>query len=70
MENLAEKLMPLAMAAVISLYIQHPLTWRIELAKLQYSILKEVSGTRSWGNPSIFRHVSAKTSQPSHKAGN
>jgi hypothetical protein len=54
METIIEKLFPIAMVVVIGLYIQHPKTWRVELLKLEYSILKEVRRTDNWGCPSIF----------------
>jgi hypothetical protein len=54
MNGVLEKAIPLAVAIVMGLYTQHPLTWRTELIKLEYSILKEVKGTSSWGCPSVF----------------
>ena len=47
-----------AVATVVvgSVMLMHPLTWKTELRKLQFSILREVTNTRSWGNPSIFQH--------------
>lgn len=54
MEALANKLFPIAAAVVFGLMIQHPKTWKIELANLQYAILKEVGRTDNWGCPSIF----------------
>jgi hypothetical protein len=54
MASLVEKLFPIALATVMGLFVQHPKTWRVELAKLEYSILKEVRRTDNWGSPSIF----------------
>ena len=45
---------PIALAVVMGLYAQRPKTWRVELAQLQYSILKEVRRTDNWGCPSIY----------------
>ena len=54
MTALIDKLFPIAFAIVVGLYIQHPKTWRVELAKLQHSILKEAIRTDNWGCPSIY----------------
>ena len=56
MEGLIEKLMPIAFSVVMGLVATHPRTWRVELAKLQYSILKEATRTDNWGDPSIGFH--------------
>ena len=55
MRRIIEAAFPIALAYVVGLYLQHPKTWRIELAKVQYSILKEVRRTDNWGCPSIFK---------------
>ena len=54
MSALIDKLFPIALTTVVGLYLQHPKTWRVELAKLQHSILKEVVRTDNWGCPSIY----------------
>ncbi len=48
-------LIKIAMGVVLGLMIAHPFTWRVELAKLQYRMLKEATDTQSWGNPSIWQ---------------
>jgi hypothetical protein len=48
-----EKIIALASAVFAGVVATHPLTWRVEVRKLEYSILKEVSDTRSWGTPSF-----------------
>jgi hypothetical protein len=50
-----DKFVSLATAIVLGTMIAHPFDWRVRLLKVQYSILREVSDTRSWGNPSIFK---------------
>lgn len=50
-----DKLVPLATAIVLGTMIAHPFEWRMRLLKIQYTILREVTDTRSWGNPSIFK---------------
>ena len=49
-------LIDFAWIVFFGIVVTHPLTFRAELRKVQYAILREVSDTRSWGNPSIFRH--------------
>ena len=56
METLIGKLMPIAITVVMGLMVTHPRTWRVELAKLQYSILKEAIRTDNWGNPNVIFH--------------
>lgn len=56
MEGLIQKCMGIALTTVLGLWLAHPATWRVELAKFQYSILKETISTQNWGNPSIFKH--------------
>lgn len=51
-----EKLMPIAFSVVMGLVVTHPRTWRVELAKLQYSILREAIRTDNWGDPNIAFH--------------
>ncbi|MBS1958327.1 MAG: hypothetical protein JST80_02540 [Bdellovibrionales bacterium] len=57
MDKIAEKIVPLAAAFVIGLMTQHPLTWRMELKRVQYSMLRELSRTDNWGTPSPWAHV-------------
>ncbi|MCC7440554.1 MAG: hypothetical protein IT285_02910 [Bdellovibrionales bacterium] len=64
MASLVDKLFPIALATVMGLWIQHPKTWRIELAKLEYSILKEVRRTDNWGCPSIFGKSGCREYRP------
>jgi len=64
MAALIDKLFPIALATVIGLYLQHPKTWRVELAKLQHSILKETARTTNWGCPSIYGRVGCKEYRP------
>ena len=45
MEGLIGKLVPIAVSVVMGLVVTHPRTWRVELAKLQYSMLKEAIRT-------------------------
>jgi hypothetical protein len=35
----------------------HPFTWKTELRKMEYSMFKEISNTRSWGNRDIFQYA-------------
>ena len=49
MENIVDKLMPFSIAFVLGLIATHPLTWRQELALLEYRMMKDSLGTRSWG---------------------
>jgi hypothetical protein len=53
MEGLIGKLVPIAFSVVMGLVVTYPRTWRVELAKLQYSILREATRTDNWGNPSL-----------------
>jgi hypothetical protein len=64
MESVIEKLLPIAFAVVMGPYIQHPKTWRVELAKLEYSILKEATRTDNWGCPSIFSNGACREYRP------
>ena len=63
MEGLIGKLMPIAFSVVMGLMVTHPRTCRVELAKLQYSILKEVTRTDNWGDPSLPFRVSGQKSK-------
>lgn len=45
----------IAMGIVIGLMVTHPMTWRVELAKIQHRILKEAVRTDNWGNPLIWQ---------------
>jgi len=57
MDAFLNKAMAISVAVVFGLYVSHPLTWRVELAKLQYRILRDVSKTSNWGNPSLSRYT-------------
>jgi hypothetical protein len=61
---LIDKLFPIALATVVGLYLQNPKTWRVELAKLQHGILKEVVRTDNWGCPSIYGKVGCSEYRP------
>ncbi len=54
MEGLVNKLMSISVVVVLGLMLQYPKTWKVELAKLQYKILKDVGKTSNWGCPSIW----------------
>jgi hypothetical protein len=54
MESLIGKLMTIAFAAVMGLVVAHPRTWRVELAKLQYSMLRESIRTDNWGDLRVY----------------
>lgn len=54
MEGLMGKLVPIAMSVVMGLVLTYPRTWRVELAKLQYSILREATRTDNWGSVGIY----------------
>lgn len=64
MTALIDKLFPIALATVVGLYLQNPKTWRIELAKLQHSILKEAIRTDNWGCPSIYGQAGCRAAKP------
>lgn len=51
-------LIKIAMGIVLGLMIAHPFTWRGELTKLQYRMLREGTRTDNWGNPLIWRQQS------------
>jgi hypothetical protein len=42
-----EKIIALASAIFVGIVATHPLTWRAEVRKLEYSMFKEVADTRS-----------------------
>ena len=60
MAKLIESLIPVAVSVVVGLVITHPLTWRAELAKRQYSILKEITRTNNWGSPLLWKTVTKR----------
>jgi hypothetical protein len=49
------------MGVVIGLMVAHPFTWRVELAKLEYRMLKEATRTDNWGNPLPWRQPTRNT---------
>jgi hypothetical protein len=49
-----ENLIKLAITIMVGIMITHPLTYTTEIRKIEFSILREIGDTRSWGNPSIF----------------
>jgi hypothetical protein len=60
-----KELIALASAIMAGVMVTHPFTWKTEIRKLEYSMFKEVSDTRSWGNPSIFQY----SKHPNHITG-
>ena len=54
-------LVKIAMGVVIGLMVAHPFTWRVELAKLEYRILKEATRTDNWGNPLPWKQPARNT---------
>ena len=50
-----DSLFKIAVRFALLLAVVHPMTWRVELAKLEYRMLKEATDTRSWGNVSIWQ---------------
>lgn len=47
-----KEIMAVASFGLATLIVTHPLTWRTEMRRIQIAILRDVSDTRSWGNPS------------------
>ena len=47
-------LVKVALAIMASIALSHPSTFKQEIGKLEYSILKECGKTNNWGDPSIF----------------
>ncbi len=60
MEGLIGKQMPISVSVFMGLILSHPYTWRMELAKFQYSILKEATRVDNWGNPSLWAQKELK----------
>lgn len=54
MADLVDKLFKISFAFVVGLAVTHPRTWRVELAKVEYRMLKE-SITAPWGCPSLTK---------------
>lgn len=52
-----ENLIKIALAFAIGLAVTHPMTFALELRKIELKILREASDTRSWGSPDIFHYV-------------
>jgi hypothetical protein len=66
----------LALAAVIfgGIFVTHPLSFRTTIRQVQFSILREITRTDNWGDPSLY-HTNRYTaphgkiySSPHHKA--
>ena len=55
MQSIIERALAIALAVVIAVCASRPMTWRMDLVALEYSILKDVRRTDNWGNPSIFK---------------
>jgi hypothetical protein len=52
-----KELTNLAAVIVIGIAATHPMTFALELRKIELKILREASDTRSWGNPDIWHYV-------------
>ena len=63
MDKVIQLLIPIALSAAVGLIARYPTTWRAELAKVQYSMLKNLSRTDNWGNPLIYGRSGAKKSK-------
>ena len=51
----------LAFVVMLGIFITHPMTFAVELRRVELSILREASDTRSWGDPVHFpEHVSRR----------
>ena len=48
------EIMTVAAILLAGIVATHPLTWKTEVRKVQIAILRDVSDTRSWGNPSLW----------------
>ncbi len=59
-----DKLIKLAIAVMTGIVISHPLTYMTEIRRIEFSILKEIGNTRSWGNPLIFQYAPHKGQNP------
>ena len=49
-----KELINLAFVIVAGIAVTHPMTFAVELRKVELSILREASDTRSWGDPVHF----------------
>ena len=67
MDKVIELLIPIAASAAVALLVRYPTTWRVELAKIQYSMLKGLSRTDNWGNPSLYSGSGARKSKGFHR---
>ena len=54
MDKVVQLLIPIAVSAVVGLMVRYPTTWRAELTKIQYRMLKDLSRTDNWGNPLVY----------------
>jgi hypothetical protein len=57
-----EPLIKLSAAILIGIAITHPLNVTRAIRGIEFSILREATNTRSWGNPSIYptRHYARR----------
>ena len=60
MEGSIQKLFSLSFAIVLGMVATHPKTWRVELAKIQYSILKECAHGSNLGKLPLLRTSSVR----------
>ena len=56
-----KEILVLASEIVAGVMATHPFTWKTELRKMECSMFKEISDTRSWGNPDIFQYAPKAT---------
>ena len=68
MDKVIELIIPIAASAAVALLVRYPATWRVELAKIQYSMLKDLSRTDNWGNPSLYYGRGAVKSKGYHRS--
>lgn len=56
MEALIDKLMKVSLLIVFGLMMTHPFTWRMELIKLEHSMLREAIRTDNWGRLPVLEN--------------
>ena len=60
MEGSIQKLFSMSLMIVLGMVATHPKTWRVKVAKIQYSILKECAHGSSLGKLPLLRSSSAQ----------
>jgi len=69
-----KELINLAVAIVLGIAATHPMTFALELRKIEWRIMREASDTRSWGSPDIWHYVPPRDPgnpfTQEHRAGN